>query len=241
LSGLHALATGFYTVPEAARLIRVGSARRIYGWLRGYPSRDIGPLLNRDYQPIGDEEEVSFLDLMEIRFVMFFREKGVKITSLRKASDSLRKEFSTKHPFALSKVLLKADKVDIYVVEILQKSAIEAGDVRLRSLVTNNYVMEEIIRQSILPGVEFDAATSLAKTWKPIPDSFPDIVVNPRRAFGQPTIPAGVPTATLYGAWKTEHQNFDVVADWYGVGAREVMDAVRFEQALDEFASRRAA
>jgi uncharacterized protein (DUF433 family) len=99
--------------------------------------------------------------------------------------------------------------------------------------------MEEIIRQSILPGVEFDTSTSLAKAWKPIPDSFPDIVANPRRAFGQPTIGAGVPTGTLYGAWKTEHS--DVVADWYGVSAREVMDAVRFEQALDEFASRRAA
>jgi uncharacterized protein (DUF433 family) len=241
LSNLHALATGFYTVPEAARLIRVGSARRIYGWLRGYPDRDIGPLLNRDYQPVGDEEEVSFLDLMEIRFVMFFREKGVKIASLRKASDTLRKDFSTEHPFALSKVLLRADKADVYVVEVLQKSAIEAGDVRLRSLVTNNYVMEEIIRQSILPGVEFDTSTSLAKAWKPIPDSFPDIIVNPRRAFGQPTISAGVPTGTLYGAWKTEHENADIVADWFGVSAREVMDAIRFEQTLDEFASRRAA
>jgi hypothetical protein len=33
---INPLGMGFYSVPEAARLIEFGSARRIYGWLRGY-------------------------------------------------------------------------------------------------------------------------------------------------------------------------------------------------------------
>lgn len=242
MNGSHVLATGFYTVPEAARLIRVGSARRIYGWLRGYPDRQISPLLNRDFEPIGEDEEVSFLDLMEIRFVMYFREKGVKIKTLRKASEALRKEFETEHPFASSRVLVRADQADLFIVtKALEQGAIEADDVKLRSLTTDNYVMEAIIRQSILPGVEFDTASTYIKTWQPIPDAFPKIIVNPKRACGQPVVERGIPTSTLHGAWKAEGENPDTVADWYGITTRDVLDAVRFEQTLDKFASRQAA
>src|SRR6185312_4494977 len=139
------LARGFYTVQEAARLIQVGSTNRIYGWLRGYPARQIGPLLTRDYEPIGEHEELSFLDLMEIRFVEHFREHGVKARSLRIAASRLRDEYKTEHPFALEKVILIADKADVFVEEVLRESADEAADPRLRSLLTKNYVMYEAI------------------------------------------------------------------------------------------------
>lgn len=237
---MSALEAGFYTVPEAARLIRVGDARRIYGWVRGYPDRDVGPILKRDFEPIGKDEELSFLDLMEVRFVMYFREAGVRMGVLRRASEQLRKDFDTSHPFALSRVLLQADAADVYVVRAIKQNS-EEGDVQMRSLTTNNYVMRDVINQSILPGIEFDTATCLAKSWKPLPDQFPEIEVNPRRGFGQPTVKRGVPTGTLYRAWQAEKESTDRVADWFSVTAKDVMDAVRFEQTLDEFASKQAA
>jgi hypothetical protein len=225
------LAQGFYTVPEAARLIRVGSARRIYGWLRGYAGREIGPLLERDYQPVGDTEELSFHDLMEVRFVEHFRERGVKVRSLRIAAQNLRAELRTKHPFASRRMVLTADKADVF--EIFRGAAQEADDPKLRSLTTNNYVMYETIRELLIPGVEFSPATGLANRWKPIPDKFPTIAIDPRIARGQPAIPKGIPTGVLYDNWKAENRNVDSVSYWFNVPSTEVLQAIKFEQALD--------
>jgi uncharacterized protein (DUF433 family) len=233
-NGMSPLAAGFYTVPEAARLIRVGSARRIYGWLKGYPRRQVGPLLSRDFQPIGDQEELSFLDLMEVRFVEHFREHGVKVGSLRRAAEALKTEFKTTHPFALSKVLLAADKADVFVVETFRKAAEDEGDPRLRSLTTRNYVMYEAIKQSLVPGIEFDATSNLARLWRPLPSRFPDVVIDPLRAFGRPIIQRGVPTETLRDAWENEGKHPDPVAEAFGVSVKEVMEAVDFERALDD-------
>jgi uncharacterized protein (DUF433 family) len=235
------LALGFYTVPEAARLIAVGRTNRIYGWLRGYADRKSGPLLTRDYQPIGDNEELSFLDLMEVRFVEHFREHGVKARSLRLAAEQLRAEFKTDHPFALDKVHVTADKADVFVLEVFRESAAKAGDQRLRSLTTNNYVMYEALKQSLLPGVQFHPSTHLAERWVPRPKDFPRIVIDPGIAYGHPAGPSRVPTATLYDAWKAEDENSDAVAYWYRMPTTEVMEAVRFERHLERRQEARAA
>jgi len=229
------LARGFYTVPEAARLIRVGSTQKIYGWLKGYPGREIGPLLARDYMPIRDFQELSFLDLMEIRFVEHFREHGVKVTSLRLAAQRLRQEFDTEHPFALQQVIVVADKSDVMVVEdVLRASAEEVRDMKLRSLLTRNYVMYETIKRGLLPGVKFDARSRLASSWKPEPHQFPRIVVDPRIAYGKPAGPSRVPTGVLYDAWLAENENADAVAHWFDVPTPEIMEAVKFEKFLNQ-------
>lgn len=235
------LAQGFYTVPEAARLIQVGSPRRIYGWLRGYAGRDVGPLLDRDYQPVGDTEELSFHDLMEVRFVEHFRDYGVKVRSLRIAANALRKELNTKHPFASQRVILTADKSDVFVKEVFHKAAEEADDIRLRSLTTNNYVMYEALKQALIPGVEFSATTELVHRWKPMPDKFPNIIIDPRIARGQPVLPKGIPTGVLFDNWKAENKNVDSVALWYNLKSTDVLQAIKFEQALDKDFQRRAA
>jgi uncharacterized protein (DUF433 family) len=232
-NGGSPLAAGFYTVPEAARLIRVGNAQRIYGWLKGYPRREIGPLLERDFAPLDDQQELSFLDLMEVRFVEHFRAHGVKVRSLRRAASALKDEFETNHPFALSKVLLAADKADVFVVETLRKAAEAEGDPRLRSLTTNNYVMYEAIRQSLVPGIDFDPKSHLARQWTPLPERFPDVVINPLRAYGRPVIPRGIPTETLRDAWENEGERADPVAEAFGITAKDVLVAVDFERALD--------
>jgi uncharacterized protein (DUF433 family) len=227
------LARGFYTVPQAARLIRVGSTNRIYGWLRGYPDRQIGPLIDRDYQPIADNEELSFLDLMEVRFVETFREAGVKMRSLRIAAQRLGEELKTPHPFAHNRVILVADQVDVLVEEVLKDSAAKGEDPRLRSLLTRNYVMYEAIKQGLKDGVRFDLDTQLTREWTPIPDRFPKITMRPQTAYGQPTGPSRVPTGVLFDAWRAAKENADSVSHWYEVPLVEVLEAIAFEQQLD--------
>ena len=60
---------GFYTVAEAARLLRIDDKKRIYRWL----SDDEGAVVKRDYPPVGRSQELSFWDLFEVRFVETFR------------------------------------------------------------------------------------------------------------------------------------------------------------------------
>jgi hypothetical protein len=225
------LSGGFYTVPEAARLIRVGKEQRIRGWLQGFPERP-GPIIVRDYQPINKRQELSFLDLMEVRFVEHFREAGVHMRSLRRAAMRLREEFKLAHPFASDRVVLVADQADIFVEQVLKKSAEEEEDPTLLSLLTNNYVMYEAIKQSLLPGVRFDQSTRLARSWAPRPERFPDVRIDPHIAYGQPSVPEGVPTSVLFDDWKAEREDYDAVAYWHNLSTPTVRMAVEFENEL---------
>jgi hypothetical protein len=230
LASDNPLARGFYTVVEAARLIENGRAARIYGWLRGYPKRSIGPLLTRDYRPINDREELSFLDLIEVRFVEHFRNHNVKMRTLRLAAERLRSEFNTPHPFATDRVHLIADPADIFLV-VMRDAAREVHDRALLSLTTNNYVIEEIIKRQLVPGITFERR--LARRWAPRPVDFPEIIIDPRIAYGQPAGPNRIPTKTLFSAWVAEGEDEDTVAYWFNIKSAEVRRAVDFEILLD--------
>lgn len=234
LTDINLLASGFYTVSDAARLIEVGSAQRILGWLRGYPRRDIGPLLTRDFPPIAGTQELSFLDLMEVRFVEHFREQGVKVRTLRRSLETARKVFGEPKPLATSKIrfVARQDKRDVFVEEVLRPVAEETGDRKLWSLITKQYEIYEFIRDRLASSIRFDPDTALANRWIPRPNEFPEIVIDPRVAYGQPIVPGRVPTRALFDAWRAEDENLDAVADWFDVPVTEAKMAVAFEQLL---------
>lgn len=234
------LARGFYTVPEAARLIEVGSTQRIYGWLRGYHGRSAGPILVRDYSPIEDKQELSFIDLIEVRFIEHFRDHGVKMQALRVAAEELRKEFKTDHPFATSRVYLVADKADVFL-GVMRKSAEETKDVALLSLTTKNFVMQEIIERCLVPGIVFDEKDFMPRRWAPRVARFPDIVIDPFVAYGQPAGPSGIPTGTIRDAVAAEGDNMDEAAMWLNIPVSEVAQAIDFERLLDERLKEKAA
>lgn len=226
------LAAGFYTVTEAAQLIEIGDQRRIHGWLRGYPKSRVGPLLHRDFKPMNGEQELSFLDLMEVRAVEFFRDSGVKARTLRRAIEEARDYLETSHPFATEYIKYRADEKFLYIDRVLKKSAEEEGDRLLYNLITRRLESYILIKESIERGVEFDPQTHLAKRWTPRGDRFPNIIIDPRRAYGRPIVPSGIPTETLYDAWRAEKENVDAVAYWFGVPSAEVLSAVRFQEEL---------
>lgn len=236
---VNPLARGFYTVRDAARLIESAHIQRIYGWLKGYPDRDVGPLLERDYSPIGERQELSFLDLIEVRFVEHFRAHSVKLRTLRRAAERLRQEFNTPHPFATDRVHLEADKADVFLV-VMRETAQQEKDRALLSLTTDNYVLEDIIKRNLVPGITFDRQTHNVRRWTPRPKQFPHIIVDPKIAYGQPAAPSGVPTAVLRSAWEAEG-DYDRVAYWHNVKSSEVRQAVEFENLLDQEIKARAA
>jgi uncharacterized protein (DUF433 family) len=231
----NALMRGFYTVQDAARLIEVGNARRIHSWLRGYSRRATGPIIVRDYEPIRNRQELSFLDLMEIRFIEFFREQGVRLQTLRRCIETARVVWKTDKPFATERIRFAArhDKRDILVEEVFKPIAQKTQDQKLWSLVTTQYHLFETIREQISEGLLFDTDSLLARSWNPRPEQFPSIIVDPTVAYGQPTGPSKVPTLVLYAAAQAG-ETPALLADWYELPISEVDMAIRFERHLRE-------
>jgi uncharacterized protein (DUF433 family) len=216
------LFAGFYTNAEAARILGLEGTRKLRGWLNGWPSSKTGPVVARDFK---DTSTVSFLDLMEMRFIEYFRSQGVSMHTLRRAAATARREWNREHPFALSKAKYLADRRKIFA-----QVAKEQDDKVTWDLASGQHEMWEAIEQAVARGVEFNPQTDLASRWHPRPGEFPQIVVDPRLAYGRPVIePAGVPTSALFRQWKAEKGDWDRVARWFKVSADDVREAIDFE------------
>ncbi len=212
---------GFYTVAEAARLLRIDNKQRIYRWLR-----DGGDaVVKRDYRPIKETQEVSFWDLFEVRFVEAFRARGLSLQFLRKVAIKARDEFRTQHPFALAGSRYLTDRRRIFH-QIASETHETTHDV-----LSGQYEMYETIERVLAKGVEFNANTLLAEEWAPYAEC-PRVIINPRYAYGHPVIGRNkIPTAALYRQYLAERSH-ERVAAWYGVESNEVEEAVEFEVRL---------
>lgn len=214
---------GFYTVSEAARLLGMESGQRIARWLLPTP-KGAGPIVLRDYQRIGREHELSFLDLMEVRFIEHFRQAKISLQSLRVASATARKELGVAHPFATNNVKFQTDRKQIFL-----ETAKATGDRQLLNLMTKQIAIYEVIETTFARDLEFDM-DGLAREWRPSPGIAPNVLVSPRFAFGRPIIDdRRVPTKTLFDAWKANGNDVGIVGDWFEVAPEAVDEAVRFE------------
>jgi uncharacterized protein (DUF433 family) len=214
---------GFYTVAEAARLLGMESYQRIGRWLQ--PTRNGNdPVIVRDYLKIGREHEVSFLDLIEIRFVEHFRQKKISLQSLRVASRNARRELGVSHPFATSSVKFQTDRKQVFM-----ETARETGDRMLLNLMNNQIEIYDMIESIFVRDMEFDV-DGFAKQWRPDPSLAPNVLVSPIFAFGRPVISKRrIPTRTIYDSWIANDHKISVVGDWLRIDESDVEEAIRFE------------
>src|SRR5437867_6565520 len=97
------LGVGLYTMPEAARLLRVpvGKLRR---WAQGYSlaaSRHSAPMFRRDYPELAENGILTFQELIELCLVSQFRQAGVSMQTIRTTARWAAELFETNHPFAV--------------------------------------------------------------------------------------------------------------------------------------------
>lgn len=214
---------GFYTISEAARLLGMESPQRVSRWLQ--PTRTGGdPVIVRDYPRVGREHEISFLDLIEIRFVEHFRQQKISLQSLRLAAKNARKELGVSHPFATSSVKFQTDRKQVFL-----ETAKEADDKFLLNLMTNQVEIYDVIESLFAKDLEFDIQ-GFARQWRPAPDVAPNVLVSPIFAFGKPVISKRhIPTKTVYQSWLANDGQDEVVSDWFEIADDDVKEAVRFE------------
>jgi uncharacterized protein (DUF433 family) len=219
------LNAGLYTVPEAARLTRI-STGKIRRWLKGYDFKSGERVHHSDavwqgeLRPIENKLALSFRDLLELRFVDAFICAGVSWRTMRRAHAKAREQLATTHPFCSNRIFTDGRS-------ILLRQGEEDSDEVLINLATDQKEFSRIV-ETFLKELEFSGDDII---WWPLGRDR-QIVLDPRRNFGQPTVTkSGVPSAVLARSVRANSSR-EIVAKWYEVQLDEVRDAVEFEESL---------
>ena len=220
------LGTGFYTVPEAARLLKIPPLN-LRRWLGGYThgkgakAAKMPPLWQPELPAHDGRIELGFRDLVELLIVRRFLEAGLSLITIRNCLEYARECVDDERPFSTRR--FKTDGRTIFL-ESLQRG----GEAELLDLKGRQYVIKDIIDRTFK---DFDLCDDIVARWRPY-NGKPSIVVDPQRAFGQPIAAGyGVPTIALAEATEAEG-TIDRVSFLYEVPPEIVRDAVNYENSL---------
>jgi uncharacterized protein (DUF433 family) len=223
------LGEGVYTVADASRLSGIPT-RRLHRWLAGYEFRDHGgnvrhsaPVFRASLRGAGSATAISFLDLLEVMFFDRFLKQGVTWDTLRRAAAEAARDFKDDHPFCVKR--FRTDGRTIFA-----EIAKDDHDPKLLDIVRRQHVFREIV-EPLLTQIDYDVS-GLATAWSPMGKAVP-VIVDPTRAFGQPTLRGrGVRTSVVAASVIAGNESLDAVARWYDVEVEEVEAAVDFERRL---------
>ncbi len=220
------LGIGFYTVPEASRLLKVPSIS-IRRWLDGYryeqsgKTFDVPPLWTPQLPKDDHHIELGFRDLIELRFVYAFTKAGLGLKTIRHCIKYARDCVNDERPFSTRR--FQTDGRTIFL-----DSVHNTGEQELLDLKTRQFVLKQIIERTFK---DLDIENDTVSRWRPYRGK-DSIVIDPTRAFGQPIASkSGVPTTVLADALSAE-KSIDRVSRLYEVSAAVIRDAVKFEEYL---------
>ena len=231
---------GYYTVPEAARLIRVPSLS-IRRWLSGYTyatrdgeRRTVPPLWTPQIPAFEKQIELGFRDLIELRFVAAFLDAGLGIQTIRRCLDHARAHVDDERPFSTRRFRTDGKTIFFEFAERAISAESDTSDLpredrqTLIDLKNRQFAFRDVIAQTFK---DLDLDDDVVARWRPFRGK-DTIVIDPQRAFGQPiATSSGVPTARLASALKAEGYA-QRVALLYDVPVRVVRDAEKFENEL---------
>ena len=210
-----------YTISQAAKLAGV-SSNTVRRWLYGVenPSTKMRPVFGRKNKLKEAAVEVSFLQLAEIVVVGRFRQRKVKLDTLRQAHGYACTALNLDYPFAW--LHLKSD--GIHVFSDFEKDHPDA------SLLTLDKNGQLTVPGNVIKALElFDYEEEFAARWYPIGRSVP-IVIDPRYGAGRPTIPERrLPIASIYNRWKAG-ENIGFIASDYSLSRKLVETALQYAE-----------
>lgn len=232
-----ALGKGVYSASEALRLLNfhrdAGETRElsrstVQRWLRGYDFKTndgaghSDPLWQPDYPANASELEVSFRDLIELRFVKAFRDAGLSMHAIRQCFEHAVDAVQDARPFSTQRFRTDGKTIFLDITRDVHEG--EMLDLRSRQ-----NVFRTVIAPS-LKDLEFDA--DAVARWYPMGVARRDVVIDPARSFGRPIAnDAGVPTEILANAVVVEGSE-ERVARLYEIAVSAVRTAVAFEARL---------
>src|ERR1039458_224415 len=232
------LGRGVYGAADALRLInfrrrpdaptRSISRNTITRWIRGYDystdgvTRHSDPLWIPDYANADEMIELSFRDLIELRFVKSFRDVGLGLPTIRECFKRAVEAVQDQRPFSTRRFRTDGKTIFLEITHDVREG--ELLDLKRRQRAFHRVVAPS------LHDLEFDA--EIVARWFPFGASRKTIVVDPPRAFGRPIVAeGGVPTEIISNAVEIEGSP-EKVAKLYEVPLAAVRDAVAFQQQL---------
>ena len=218
---------GLYSLAEAAELLKAPH-QNLRRWMDGYDykkkaqeTRHVPPLWVPDIPKIDGSIELSFRDLIELRFVQAFLEKGIGLKAVRNCMEYARNCINSDRPFSSGR--FRTDGRTIFL-----ESLEAAGEPKLLDLREKQYVFKQVVEQSFR---DLDLDGDIVTRWRPFRGK-DSIVLDPTRSFGQPVASvSGVPTIVLADAVKAEG-NLSRVAAIYEIEKSVVQDAAKFHEEL---------
>lgn len=221
------LGVGIYSAQEASQLIKV-PASSIRRWLWGYRfrSRDgslshSDPLWRSQVPTVEDSKALGFRDLIELQFVAHFKHHGLSLQSIRKTIDVATELLTSSYP--LSSIKFKTDGKRVLA------DVLDEHERRLVfDLYTGQYLLS-FIWDKLYDALEYSDYDELLRWWPT--GKIRRVLVDPKRNFGQPISPEGVPTRVLANSFGAE-KSYESVAHWYNVELDSVRHAVDFERDL---------
>lgn len=216
---------GVYSLSDAQRLTGV-SRRSIRRWTTGYEWTSRGrlchspPVIGAQLPSLLGAPALDFADLIEVRFLDAFLDKGVSWKTIRIASGRARDVLGAAHPFSHRRFSTDGHT-------ILADLARSEGDAVLLDLVRDQYEFDRLVTQYLFGQIEF-GSDDTPRRWFPLGRDR-QVVIDPERGFGAPIIQQGsIPTAVLAAAVLAE-ESIELVADMFNVDVLAVVDAVEFE------------
>lgn len=217
---------GLYTMGDAARLLKAPS-RTIRRWMTGYDYRrdgerhHVAPLWEPDLRHPEDGVELSFRDLIELRFIRAFTSIGLELRTIRAYMELARSHVESDRPFSSGRFRTDGKR-------IFHETIGDADEPTLIDLKSRQYVFHKIVEQTFR---DLDLEDDLVVRWRPFKGK-DSIVIDPQRSFGQPVANAsGVPTIVLAEAVAAEGSVARAAA-LYEVDLAVVRDAVSFHKEL---------
>ena len=213
---------GLYTLPQAARLLRIDTNLLKY-WIGERKSAE--SVIPRQLQ---NEHVLTFAELMELHFIKLFRDQNVSFQAIRKAAKKASDKYHADYPFTVRR--FDTDGKTIFATcksEATNKELIE--DLQHGQLVFKSFVRPFFKR------LDYRSTQDVGRFW-PLRTGRSDgrIVLDPERRFGQPLdSETGVPTeAILKAVTAGDGQDVKSVARWFDIPLEAVKAAMKYEKSL---------
>ncbi|WP_146619880.1 hypothetical protein [Acuticoccus sediminis] len=221
-------AAASYTLPQLARIVGTRRAQ-VNSWVNGSPGSHASPILNTELRQGVKGPILGFLDLVESAWVAHFRSLGYSAQTIRRVANKLRAQQNTGRPFAYKNKFLADGKRIFQEVVMEGINGVEQG---LVDVMSDNFVMKRVIDQSLMDQIFY--VDDLAAEFTPL-RNHRNIVVRPNVAFGRPALLRfRVPTEAIRLAYQAEHGDAEAVSQDFEIPVEAVLDAVEFENELEE-------
>ncbi len=221
-----------YPLPYAAALVGLdpNTARR---WVRGYDYSHKGerrhspPVLGPGQQQ-RPQLEITFEELLTLRLVRAFRDKGLGLPTIKKAAQIAAQRYELQNPFITR--AFRSDGRAIFL-DLKEQGKVPADEGVLINALTGQQQFRDVVEPSLFRDVVF--AGDIPGRWYP-QGKDRSVVIRPDRAFGAPHLD-GTRIRTDVVADAVAAEGGDdaavvAVAEWFRLKPDQVRDAVAAEE-----------